>query len=475
MGSTVVRITQIALRTCLLCLFVLVAWAPATVAQDASGDAESNTERESGWLSDLKDRLNFSGIADMEWAHEITTGDGQKLELQLHPELQIDLPKDLRLTAIGRMRAELFDELEPGDPGQPTVMGPTRRWNWGDSFDLELRELYLDATLDDTAIGDAYLRLGKQQIVWGRADGLKVLDVVNPQDFREFILDDFEDSRIPLWALNLEIPIGDVNAQLVWIPDTTVHRLAPEGAAYEVTAGLPQAPNFIQVNVAEPNRPNNPIADSDVGLRLSTFWKGWDLTLNYLYRYDDFPALYRTIRLLPFPQIDISPEYERTHLIGGTFSNAFGDLTLRGELGYSVDRVYSSGRLLDRDGVYTADEFSYVLGFDWFGISDTFLSFQLFQNFLVDGPDEGKLRDTVETNLTFTMRRDFRNDTLLLETIWIHNVNDGDGLIRPKISYDLRDNWTLWGGVDYFYGSGNGVFGQFDHRDRVVFGMEWGF
>ncbi|WP_043772935.1 DUF1302 family protein [Algiphilus aromaticivorans] len=66
----------------------------------------------------------------------------------------------------------------------------------GGSGELALRELYADIYL-----GPLYLRAGKQQIVWGKADGLKLLDQVNPQNFREFILADFEHSRIPQWSL----------------------------------------------------------------------------------------------------------------------------------------------------------------------------------------------------------------------------------------------------------------------------------
>jgi len=71
------------------------------------------------------------------------------------------------------------------------------------------------------------LVLGRQQNVWGKADGLKVLDLVNPQDFRELILDDFDDSRIPLWAVNAEIPVAEVVVPLVWIPeDCEAHKLS---------------------------------------------------------------------------------------------------------------------------------------------------------------------------------------------------------------------------------------------------------
>jgi hypothetical protein len=67
-----------------------------------------------------------------------------------------------------------------------------------------LRELYVD-----TRFGDWSARIGKQQVVWGTADGIKLLDVINPTDYREFVQSTMEDSRIPIWMLNLERNVGD--------------------------------------------------------------------------------------------------------------------------------------------------------------------------------------------------------------------------------------------------------------------------
>ncbi len=74
-----------------------------------------------------------------------------------------------------------------------------------------LRELYVD-----TAAGDWNFRLGKQQVVWGTADGIKLLDIINPTDFRELNQNTQEDSRIPVWMANIERNIGD-NANLQFI------------------------------------------------------------------------------------------------------------------------------------------------------------------------------------------------------------------------------------------------------------------
>ena len=74
-----------------------------------------------------------------------------------------------------------------------------------------LRELYAD-----TSQADWDLRIGKQQVVWGTADGIKLLDIINPTDFRELNQNTFEDSRIPIWMVNAERNIGERgNVQLI--------------------------------------------------------------------------------------------------------------------------------------------------------------------------------------------------------------------------------------------------------------------
>jgi hypothetical protein len=70
-----------------------------------------------------------------------------------------------------------------------------------------LRELYVDAAFGEA--GDVELRVGKQQVVWGTADGAKLLDIINPTDYRELAQNTMEDSRIPVWMAKLEMPAGE--------------------------------------------------------------------------------------------------------------------------------------------------------------------------------------------------------------------------------------------------------------------------
>ncbi len=67
-----------------------------------------------------------------------------------------------------------------------------------------LREAYVDSQ-----VGDWSLRTGKQQVVWGTADGMKLLDIINPTDYSEMAQNQMEDSRIPVWMINAETTIED--------------------------------------------------------------------------------------------------------------------------------------------------------------------------------------------------------------------------------------------------------------------------
>ena len=76
---------------------------------------------------------------------------------------------------------------------------------------------------------------------------------------------------------------------------------------------------------------------------------------------------------------------------------------------------------------------------------------------------------------TLLVQRDFLHDALIVENIWLHGLRQSDGLVRPKVKYEVRTGLHLYLGFDWFYGTRNGLFGQFDGRDRVRIGAEWGF
>jgi len=75
-----------------------------------------------------------------------------------------------------------------------------------------LREAYLDASL-----GPFDLRLGKQIIVWGRADAINPTDNVSPRDLTLLVPDD-ADQRSGCYAIRERYYLNSVSIAAWWLP-----------------------------------------------------------------------------------------------------------------------------------------------------------------------------------------------------------------------------------------------------------------
>lgn len=105
-----------------------------------------------------------------------------------------------------------------GDLNQSELESP----EFNDRFDF-IREAYVKKTFGLANGTDIFVKLGKQQVVWGRTDLFRVLDVINPIDYsRNNIYDELQDIRIPMWIAQGEWRMGssddmqERNLSVVW-------------------------------------------------------------------------------------------------------------------------------------------------------------------------------------------------------------------------------------------------------------------
>src|SRR5262249_48459066 len=130
----------------------------------------------------------------------------------------------------------------------------------------------------------------RQQIGWGEVLGTFITDVVNPKDFREFVLPEFSDIRIPLWALDITYTFGNnLVLEGVWTPDVRFNRFPKPGAEFEFfRPGL--RPN---VRLAPEEKPPLTLGHSQGGVRVSYLVSGWDVSLLYYDAFDPNPVSFR--------------------------------------------------------------------------------------------------------------------------------------------------------------------------------------
>ncbi len=418
----------------------------------------------------FKKYFKASLVIATDISYEFNSNDLHKSELFVKPEFSYKINKNSRVVLKGQIYTDLNDNLEEGSPKDETASDFSKRLFIGDRTNIELRELYLYTKL----FKKIRLTLGKQQIVWGETDGLKLLDIVNPQNFREFILDNFEDSRIPLWSVKAEFDIKNIGVQLVWIPDNTYHITQDFDAPFFTKSLFQSPPEGISTVFNKTIKPTRFIADSDIGLKLSTFTKGWDLSLNYFYYYDDLPVFYSNLQFSDTqePFVSISPKFERQHLVGGTFNKVYGSSTFRGEIAYIFNQNFTSINPKAIRSIETSNVYKSAIGIDYIK-GESVISAQLFSDIITEDISPFN-RNNFETNTSLLISQEMMNDNLKMEVLWVHNMNHGDGFVRPNLSYWLNSNTQLFFGSDIFYGNKTKLFGQFQDRSRISFGMKWG-
>ncbi|CAA6828552.1 MAG: Unknown protein [uncultured Sulfurovum sp.] len=389
----------------------------------------------------------------------------QKAELDVQMELDFSFDDASRVVAIAKLNTDAKDKIEPNEFSSIAYSNGSKPLNLGNRGLAEIRELYYEK-----AIGKTLLKVGKMQTVWGKADGIKLIDKLNPKDFSEFILAPFEDSRIPLWSLSLIQNFEDAELELLWIPDTTYNKMPKSNGAYAFSSSrvVPQVVEGVSVQENSVNKPNDAFKDSDLALRYTKQLENMELGVYYLYAYDDFTVLYQDFDQVS-RTVTLNPTYERNHFYGVSMDYSKDAFVYRLEAGLTKDKNVLNSQGLR--GIEQSDEFAYIFGVDWYGLEESLLSMQINQSRLLSSK-VGFCRPKIDNTMTLLYRKDLMNNTLHAEVLAIHNLNDSDGVLRPKLSYELDEESLLYGGVDYFYGDRDGLYGQFREQNRFVLGIE---
>ncbi len=322
-----------------------------------------------------------------------------------------------------------------------------------------LRELYVEGSISDLSF-----RLGRQQVIWGEAVGLKITDIINPQDLREFILDDFIDSRVPLWMLKLEYSLGKYDIENLFIPDFEPDRPAETGSEWS----LPSPFSYPQQPIS---KPGDGFESTEIGLRLSRFLGGWDISSSYFYTWDDSPALHIKEEK---SEKKVFPEHHRHHTLGFTFNNAFGKWVPQGEFAFNIGKFFRIEETEVAEGVTRKNNLFYMTGADY-TVNDNLLVNGQFIQQIIFNYEEGIIDDAIENIFSIFFQSNFMNETLKPDLLILYDANDGVFLIRPKAAYDLTDKIKLTLGADIIEGEAKGFIGQFNNNDRIYFETKYSF
>jgi hypothetical protein len=356
---------------------------------------------------------------------------------------------------------------------------PVKRLGYPNKIWLDPRQALIEGKIKKVDV-----KLGLQQVVWGQADGLRVLDIINPLDYREFILEDFIDSRRPLWAARADAPVGKGSLQFVFVPYFTPGRL-PAGddefspgpgfglGLLSAARGAQSArPQFI-IRLNQTQRPAYQLKASQAGARYSRSFGSWDLTANYFYGWEDTPTLYlNSVQpASPLPILIFAPRYDRREVIGATATNNFGPVVLRLEAGWNRNKA-AAVKSGSATGFEKHGQFASVVGADYSPREWLWLSGQYFLSF-TSAPEHNLLFPRYNHLASFYARTNFFRDTLRPEFFVLTGLNQKQYMVRPRLTKVINDHWSVSAGADFLGGRTSNIFGYFDSRDRAVIELKW--
>lgn len=334
-------------------------------------------------------------------------------------------------------------------------------------WSADWRELYIA-----TDIRDLNLSFGLQQVVWGKADNLRVVDLVNPLDYRDFVLPDLNDYRKPVWMLRGEYYLDDWSLQVLYIPFFEPNDFAEQGSEYEYFTLDPAV--MESFTLLPENRPGHSFENGEFGMQIARSFSGFDLNFFALQGWDDNPV-YRQIYAFDADNnifASLQPEYYRQLMLGAASAYVLGSgLVLRSEFSLIPDSMYMLEVLDAAGGLTEAATLNALVGLDYTW-RDWLMSIQINDRYIDNWDTEFSVAEH-EPLFTFSATGQSLSGRLESRISLARYIDESnEHLIQCKTSWRPDDYWAYSLGADWFSGVAGGVFGQFENQDRIWIKVE---
>ena len=315
------------------------------------------------------------------------------------------------------------------------------------------------------------VRLGQQFIFWGKTDWINPTDNINPWDYVN-ISAEVEDYRLPVTAAKMNVYLGPVTLQSVWVPRFKANRIPLQ---------LPDTMGGLPVRSSVTRLPENRLSNSEFGLKADfSFWNV-DYSLSYYNGYDKNP----TIRMLFEPQAHDflrTIGYDRYQVFGADFITTFNQWAIKGEGAYFLTKD-RNGKDIERQNPYL----KYVLGLDYLPTNDLTLNVQFIQTILLKfdrnyerttrlrlGMPLSTMPDKFTQSLSGRVQYQI-GDFTSVQFISVYNLKDGDYFVLPILNYAFTDGINIYGGATLFEGKKGSPFGRNKKYSRAFVEVKYSF
>lgn len=374
-----------------------------------------------------------------------------RLRSELQLELSANLPGSWKAFMSGKGSYDAVYELKGRDEFTADVLD-TNENEW------ELRQAYLQGSLFDRLD----VKVGRQSVVWGKSDSIRVTDVLNPLDTRELGLTDIEDLRLPLGMSRVDYSFGQWTLTGLAIHEIRFNKQAEYGSDFYPGAMPPPDKDI----------PADTLENTEFGVALRGMLQGWDLSLYWADLFNDTPSMELVSAGSP-PQTELS--HARLSMFGAAANMVQGNWLLKAEA------AHFDGLIFLNDAGQTYRRTDVLVGFEYSGFSDTTISVEAvnrhiheFDNAVAEAPDSAQ---EDEFQSAIRLSRTFWNQTLTLSlTASTFGVAGEDGSFqRISAEYDVNDAVQVTGGMVLYESGDLARFQDIGDNDRLYVDVKYNF
>ena len=311
--------------------------------------------------------------------------------------------------------------------------------------EVELFDAYIEGSLTD----NLDMKLGRQVVVWGRSDTIRITDVLNPLDNRRPAIVDIEDLRLPVGMAKFDYYVGDWRITPIAVVEQRFSKNPPSGSTYN------PSPNSIPSDKS--------YSDITPALSIGAEFSGWDINL-YASNLHNDTGYFKDGKL----------NHDKVKMFGTALNVLSGSWLFKSELAHFNGLKYTATQ--DK----TFNRTDGLVGLEYKGIADTLISYDVslrkvhsYDKALKNNPIPVK-ENTYQQ--AFRISSDFVNATLhanYLISLFGKKLDEG-GFQRAWVKYDISDGVNAnVGVVDYIGGSK--LFDRVHNSDMVFADVSYSF
>jgi hypothetical protein len=351
------------------------------------------------------------------------------------------------LDIIGEHRMQNGSKINANIKGYHDFVYSTNLGNYvntpeGYENETNLNELYIQGSISS----DLDFSIGKQVVVWGKADTVRVTDILNPLDLRIPGMVDIRNLRLGRVMSKLDYYIDNLNLSLIGIHENRFSIMSKQYSDFR--------PNLAN---SPTNKPKNNLSNTGLALSVSGAFEGYDAALYFADIYVDKP--YLSGGVLHYDN--------KSKMYGIAFSSTVDNILVKAESAYFDSIKYTGiSELKSRHDT--------MLGIDYNGITDGSLGYEIayrtindYDSAIYTATNAFKRRNEIQHSLR--INKSYQNQTVDLNgqiSMFGKSGRDG-GSFRASIDYSVNDDVSLSGGVLNFIGGDSPILESIKDNDRL--------